>query len=410
MKKCKKCGARMHGKVCPGCAKAYGISTAERFVSVSDEIDRDDLVVRSRIEGGDNLAARKPYEFLGEQLVDVARAVTDKPGSALAREKLVTMQRAISGMSATVPSDGGFMISPTFSMELIESAYSESNVAALCKNIPISGPSDGLEAPLYDETSRATGSRWGGVQVFRRGEAVEADKSKPKIGMWQARLFDLKGLCYATETLLQDATALDVVIKKAFGGEFGFRLDDEIINGTGVGQCAGIINAQCLITIPKETGQTTGTIWTENINRMFSALFVSSRRNAVWFYNVDCEKQFEELTLAIGGSGVRMPLFMPAGMGNNSTDTARLKGLPAIPIEQCSALGTFGDIILADCSNYILIHRDMDTQTSLHVKFIEGEMVYRFTYPVNGSPRLHSTVSPYRGSTLRSHFVALQSR
>ena len=55
---------------------------------------------------------------------------------------------------------------------------------------------------LYiDETSRANGSRWGGVQVFRGAEADQATAKKPKFGLWERRVTDMIALAYVTERL-----------------------------------------------------------------------------------------------------------------------------------------------------------------------------------------------------------------
>ena len=107
-----------------------------------------------------------------------------------------------------------------------------------------------------------------------------------------------------------------------------------------------------------------------------------------------------------------MPLFVPAGTGNNNTPNAKLKGLPAFPIEQASAAGDVGDIMLVDLVNgYITIDQGgIDAQTSIHVKFLEDETAFRFTYRANGAPRLRSTVAAYKGSTARSHLVTLAAR
>jgi hypothetical protein len=56
-----------------------------------------------------------------------------------------------------------------------------------------------------DETSRATGSRWGGIQVYRAAEADSATAKKPQLGRWECRLEDIIGLAYITERLLRDA-------------------------------------------------------------------------------------------------------------------------------------------------------------------------------------------------------------
>jgi HK97 family phage major capsid protein len=324
---------------------------------------------------------------------------------------LMFVQRAISGMSTSIPADGGYLLQTGFTTALLDKPEEVSQISTRCMKIPIGAGFDSLEAPFIDETSRATGSRWGGVQTYREGESLYPAGKKPKIGQFEIRLFDLMSVCYATNRLLQNATALEAIIFKAFRSENFFKLDDEIIRGTGVGQCTGITVAPCTVTVSKETGQAADTIVTENINKMFNALFASSRGNAVWIYNQECEPQLETLVLAIGTGGVQVPMFQYAGFGTNNSPVNKLKGLPAIPVEQASALGDLGDIILADLSGYILVDQGgIEARQSIEVKFLENEKTFQFIYRVNGAPRLRSAVTPYKGATSHSHFVILAAR
>lgn len=54
----------------------------------------------------------------------------------------------------------------------------------------------------------------------------------------------LTGVCYATDEILSDAAALEAIIKEAFSQEFGFKLDDAILSGTGSGQPLGILKSK----------------------------------------------------------------------------------------------------------------------------------------------------------------------
>lgn len=372
-------------------------------------IDKISNAVPLNLQGGDNRAAHQPYVRLGDQLIDIAMAV--RPEGSLSRERLIVANRAISGMSTSIPSDGGYLLQTQFTENLLDRPEEVSKIVPLCTKIPIGAGFDSLEAPFIDETSRATGSRWGGVQTYREGESLYPSGKKPKIGMWEIRLYDLISVCYASNRLLNNATSLEAIITKAFRSENFFKLDDEIIRGTGAGQCTGIITAPCLVTVAKESGQTVDTIMTENINKMFNSLFAASRGTAVWLYNQECEPQLETLSLAIGTGGVLMPMFQYAGFGTNNSPVNKLKGLPAIPVEQASALGDLGDIILADLSGYILVDQGgIEARQSIEVKFLENEKTFQFIYRVNGAPRLRSKITPYKGAGYYSHFVALAAR
>jgi HK97 family phage major capsid protein len=124
----------------------------------------------------------------------------------------------------------------------------------------------------------------------------------------------------------------------------------------------------------------------------------------VWFINQAVEPQLNLLTL--GDLGV----YFPAGSFANAPED-RLFGRPVIPVEQCSALGTVGDIVLADLSEYVMIDKgSVQMQSSIHVRFLYDEQVLKFTYRVDGQPVWNSALTPYKGSSSLSPFVGIETR
>ena len=66
----------------------------------------------------------------------------------------------------------------------------------------------------------------------------------------------------------------------------------------------------------------------------------------------------------------------------------RMKGKPVIEVEYCPTLGTVGDIVLADLSQYYLAQKGgIAAASSIHVRFLYDEMTFRFTYRLDGQPR-----------------------
>jgi HK97 family phage major capsid protein len=347
------------------------------------------------------------FSSLGEQLFAIAQRGTS--GGAYDR-RLDAINAAATGGSATIPSDGGFLIQSDYTTAMLKRAYDTGVVASRCDRIGISANADSLEVPYVDETSRATGSRWGGVRIYRAGETDPATKSKPQIGKWECRLEDLKGLAYMTDRLLADAGAMEQVYMQAFAEEFAFVLDDEIIRGDGAAKCLGLLNAPATVTIAKELNQINDTVVAENIVNMWSAMWGRSRANAVWFYNTEIEPQLYLLNKAIGTAGALV--FMPPG-GLSGAPYASLFGRPLVPIEQASAIGDVGDIILADMSQYQLIDKGgIRAESSIHVKFIEDEKCFKWVARVNGAPKWKSSLTPYKGAAARrvSPFVTLAAR
>lgn len=345
-----------------------------------------------------------PFRSLGEQLLAVKDFYSDRGLD----KRLTEIRTGPSGLNEATPSEGGFIVQQDFTAELLKNTYDTNEIPRRCRRIPISGPSNSFSMNIVDETSRATGSRWGGIAVYRKGEGLATTASKPKFARLDMKLEKLFGLCYATDENLQDATQLGAIISQGFQEEMGFALSDEIIRGDGAGKCLGILNAPCLVTIAKETGQAADTVVTENILKMWKC---RKGRNLVWIYNQELEDQLNTLTLAIGTGGTEMKLFQEP-TGANAFGT--IKGVPAIPSEVASGAGDVGDIILADLSQYLLIDKGgIQAAESLHIMFLTDENTFRFIYRVNGQPMAKSKITPYKRTDTNfyvSPFVTLAAR
>ncbi|MCZ7601030.1 MAG: phage major capsid protein [Gammaproteobacteria bacterium] len=129
----------------------------------------------------------KPWG-IGEFLQAVAIAETDRSEMDPRLAKLQVgngYRMAASGANQGAGSEGGFLVSTQFSDALLDRAREESPILSMCRSIPIDDGASELDLPVIDETSRATGSRWGGVQVYRAAEA--ATVTAPKAGVRQTQ-------------------------------------------------------------------------------------------------------------------------------------------------------------------------------------------------------------------------------
>lgn len=309
-----------------------------------------------------------------------------------------------SGLNESVSSEGGFVVQSDFANDLLTRVYNTGALASRVRRIPISANSNGLKINVIDETSRANGSRFGGVRAYWMAEAEAYTASKPKMRQMDLKLQKLGAVCYLTDELMADATALQAVVEEAFVQEMAFAVDDAILRGDGAGKPLGILNAPGLVSVAKESGQAAATVVKDNIVKMRARLFAANRANSVWFINQAVEPQLNLLTL--GDLGV----YFPAGSLANAPED-RLFGRPVVPIEHCSALGTVGDIVLADLNEYLMIDKgSVQMQSSIHVRFLYDEQVLKFTYRVDGQPIWNSALTPYKGSDTLSPYVTLATR
>lgn len=372
------------------------ITRAERMLAIEPE--ERTVIEKPEVKPAPQKPEEKRFGTLGEQLLAAYRAAM--PGGHT-DERLST--RAASGLNESTPSDGGFLVQQDFVKELLKRTYETGILASKVKKIPISTNANGLKINAVDEDSRANGSRWGGVQTYWEAEADEHTGSKPKFRQMELSLKKLTGLCYATDELLQDAAALEAVIRQAFAEEFGFKMDDAILSGSGEGEPLGILNSGALVKVEKEKDQK-DIITVENLIKMWNRLWSKSRANAVWYINQEIEPYL--YTLKLGDK----PVYIPAG-GISEKPYGTIFGRPVVPLEQRNAAGEVGDIILADVGQYLLIDKGgIKAASSIHVRFLYDENVFRFIYRVDGKPIWNKPLAPYKGKATVSPFITLDKR
>lgn len=337
--------------------------------------------------------------------------------NSLSRSQAIKNLRAIaerenraSGLNESVPSDGGFLVAKDHSNTLIEKLHNSSELLQRVSKMSISSNANGIKIPGVDESSRADGSRWGGIRAYWPDEAAEITSSKPKFNQIELNLNKLGGLVYLTEEMMADSSIMESFVSDKFVQEFQFKLQDAIMNGDGAGKPLGFLHANnpSKVTVAKEGSQTATTINYQNVIKMYSRMIPSSLGNAVWLANINIFPQLAQLSLSVGTGG--SALWVPAG-GASGQPYQTLMGLPIIYVEQAATLGSEGDLSLVDLSQYVFVDKGgIKTASSMHVKFIYDEMALRFTWRVDGQPMWTSTLTPFKGSGTLSPFVTLAVR
>lgn len=347
------------------------------------------------------------FGSLGEQLLAVRQAAVNPQATD---QRLFAIQAAVpgTGSNTTVGSDGGFLIQQNFQPGILDRIFAGSQLAQYCNPREIGAGFNGTAWNVIDETSRADGSRGGGVQAYWIAEGASITASRPKLARQELNLGKLAALWYATDEQLQDATATESFAEAEFVDELSFKLDAAIYAGTGAGIPQGILSANALVSVAKETGQAAATLLGENVKKMFSRMSPRSLGNAAWYINQEVWPQVFDLYHAVGTGGV--PLFIPSG-GISETPGGALLGRPIRVIEQAEALGTKGDISFLDLSRYLLIRKGgVQKAASIHVQFLTDETAFRWILRVNGRPMPLAALTPYKGSATTSPFITLDTR
>ena len=313
-------------------------------------------------------------------------------------------EKAIQGMGVQVGEDGGFLVMPEFASGILERVYSN-NLFAQTDNYTVSGNT--MTFNRNAETSRANGSRHGGLRGYWGAEGASMTSSNPKIRQTVLNLKKLHVLVYLTQELIDDAgTAIEQYVTRKAAEEFNFMLGDAVFNGTGVGQPLGIMSAPALVSVAKEAGQAADTVVAANIDKMFARKIAGG--NYAWYHNQDCGPQLDNLAQDVGTGGVA--LYRPAN-GIAGAAPQALKGLGRVETEFNATLGDQGDLVLADLSKILSISKGgVSQQSSMHVAFLTDQMAIKFTMRVDARPWEDTPLTPYKGSATQSAFVALDAR
>jgi HK97 family phage major capsid protein len=352
-----------------------------------------------RISAGDNLATQRPYDSLGMMLIDVAGT---KIGNVEAMDRLVK-----ASLNTETGADGGFLVPPDFIGGLLTRAIELSQLYSRVTELTILGNTANL--PAVDETSRADGSRFGGIQVYWLREGGEGTYKQPKFRNLDLKLSKLMGLVSITDEMLEDSALLTSWVQSAFPAEMAFSLDQAVYDGDGNGKPLGIMNSGALVVVAKEASQTADTIVYENIVKMWARMPAARMARAVWLITQQAMEQLPLMKIDVGTGGG--PVYLPAG-GASERPFSTLMGRPIIPIEQAATLGDQGDIVLADLSDYIAITKGgLKTASSIHVDFDKAKTSFRFIRRINGAPYTRIKLQSRASSTFyTSPYITLAER
>jgi len=301
------------------------------------------------------------------------------------------------GMNEAVPSQGGFLVPTDIAAGIHTNMWGVGRLLSLFNPIRVSG--NALTINAIDETSRADGSRLGGVQGYWLAEAAQKTATKPKFRQIDLKLKKVAALVYATDELLADASALESWIVSNVPDELRFKVEAAIVNGDGVGKPLGILQSPGLVS----QGRTTASqVADEDISRMWSRRYLGAN-DYVWLVNSSVMPQLYAMTVG------DQPVYMPPG-GLSGSQYGSIFGRPVIETEYNPYLGTTGDVMLISPSNYAMITKaGVEAASSIHIKFDYDETAFRFVYRVDGEPINASAITAYDGTNTVSPFVALAS-
>jgi HK97 family phage major capsid protein len=312
------------------------------------------------------------------------------------------------GMIEGVAEDGGFLMQGESIIDLQTRGWNNNAVLSRTDSMTIGGAF--YDQYGIDEDSRADGSRSGGVRWYSDKELAEITSSKTVLKQTRWEPKRLTGLYYMSNEINNDVPALQSEMNNLFENELQFKKQEIVFRGSGSGEGLGIIIAPNLVTQAKESSQVANTIVHRNTTKMMARVYLKNFSGLVWLVNQNTMDELLNMTIDVGTGGTVSRAFRenfaatPGAIGT-------LHGYPVIPIEQCSTLGTAGDIVLTDLSQVKTVDRGgVETAVSGHVKFLNNQTAVRFVTHFDCQPKQKAALTPKNSTLTVSSTVVLATR
>jgi len=260
-----------------------------------------------------------------------------------------------------------------------------------------------IQWPVLDQTTTTSGRpHWyGGVLAYWTEEGEYKDETQPSFRQINLVAHKLVTYTEASDELLADsAQSLEALLASLYRGAITWYEEEAFINGTGAGQPLGVVQPACAATIAVARA-VAGAIGLNDLVNMLEAFHGS---DGIWLCN---RRGLSNLMLLNGPAANPSYVFMPSA---RDAMPSTLFGYPLFFNEHCPALGTRGDIILADWRMYLVGDRQAFTiDASKHYRFRYDLTSWRGVHRVDGQPWLSAPLTWSDGLTQTSPFVVLDS-
>lgn len=242
-------------------------------------------------------------------------------------------------------SKGGFMVPTQLLMEAKSKAAAPALVRPRATVIPAGSPPDAeilVNALDQNPTAGGTQQVFAGVNVYKveeGGEKTETDYNLNQISLKPA---EVAARITLTDKLLRNWTAGASLASSLLINAMGAFEDTQFLLGNGIGGPEGVIPANYSYKVNRAVANQ---IAFADIKKMYGR-FLGNPANAVWVASYAAYEYM--LNMVSDGSGNTNIIRVDA------VGAVSMYGIPVVRHPRLSALGTRGDLILADFSEYLI--------------------------------------------------------
>lgn len=330
------------------------------------------------------------------------RAVLD-PRDAAVRQHIAN------AMSERVPSQGGFLVPESLRSQVL--AYM---TTAVMRPQAMVLPMSTLRLPIpnLDNPTQQSGAQaLGGLTFAVTEEGAPITAATPTFGrtVLEARKFAayLKG---APDELVDDAAgAFGDFLARVIAMGHAWYEDDLFFSGRGVGEPQGIINAPCQVAV---TRNTSSEVLLVDLVAMVKALHPAAKQAALtpglthvkWLLSAAALDQLLDVYLAVGTAPTSAAVSPSdwLSLGDGDKVGPSILGIPAAITDHQPALGSAGDVVLADLSQYLIGDRmEMTVERAAQgAGFISATSDFRVKSRVDGRYWIQHQTTTEAGQTV----------
>jgi HK97 family phage major capsid protein len=302
---------------------------------------------------------------------------------------------AIKALGTGSGPSGGYLVPETLLPDLL-TAVSEQSIV-LPRAFVTDAPGT-VRQPVVDLSKGTTGvfAWYGGIRFTWIGENSSIAETEPAFKQYTLRALTMAGIVRVSNRMLA-STTFDAQLRRMLAQSASDYLDYYFIRGSGAGEPLGVLNAQALVSVARDTASQFKPV---DAARMLERLMPGSLGRAVWLIHPTVLPQLVQFS--VGNTPVWQPNWQQGIAGT-------LMGIPVILTEKVNPLGTAGDVLLADFSMYaVQLVRDIEVAASADAYFEFDQTAYRLTVYADGTPRVVDRAK-YIGTNVEvSPFVRLQ--
>ena len=365
------------------------IDLSAKLIAVLDagkDLDAGNGEVKKKMETKDKGGFEDIQSFLGA-VYNASKGYRD--------ERLVL---ATKDMAEGAGVTGGYLVPAGHAQEIYALGAEQSIVETRAHVFDI--PGRDISLPALDQTGSVAGKPnfWGMVEMEWIEEGGTKPLTEPVFKEIELVVHGLKGFAIVSDELVTDSNpSVSAFLMNQLAGATSWWKDRAYLQGDGVGKPLGVIGAAGTFTQVRVAANAFG--YVDAVNMM---LHFRKVKGGVWVLHQSVMADL--YTMQDPGNNY---VFVQGASGAPATS---LLGYPVLWTENTQTLGTTGDVILADFSQYYIArNKGITVEVSREHLFRNDQTCFRVVARVDGQPAVQQPIYLADGATQVSPFVELDA-